>query len=260
MSESTLTSPRSEILQAVGAFFNYGRNQYQWTREQREQVYRCVRSGERQFYNPPNHSWSFLRLRLTLSISADDADYDLPDGFAGFLDPFLSFTADDNRLWSVQETSVAEILKLRQNENLFGGVQEYLFAKEAKTPTGTTGQRFQVLLFPTPQASGTLTGSYYANPDATTDSLPYALGGSIHSEALLACCLAAAELERDKTLGPMKQQYNERLAASIAFDKRTGPKNLGYNNDASSRQVVSVYDLRNLNASISRNGGSLGDW
>lgn len=244
MSESTLSTPRSEILAAVGAFFDYGRSLYQWTREQREQVYRCVRSGEREFYNPTGHSWSFLRLRLELSIIEGTANYDLPDGFAGFFDQMLSFTVDDNRLWPVRDITVQDLLRFRQNETLAPAFQEYFYAKEAKTPTGTTGQRFRILLYPTPQADGTLTGSYHATPDATTDSLPYAMGGEVHSEALLACCLAAAELERDKKLGPMRQRYIDRLAASIEHDRRTGPKSFGYNGDRSCAEPVSIYDLR----------------
>lgn len=245
MSESTLSTTRSEILQAVGDFLGHGRAQFVWTREQTAQITRIMRSGERQFYNPPGHSWSFLRLTLSLSISSGDGDYDLPDGFAGFLDQFLTFSSNThNRYEPVRQTSVAEILRLRQNSNLNPAPQELLFAVNAKTPTGTTGQRFEVLIFPEPTASGTLGGLYYANADATTDTLVYAMGGGLHSETLLACCLAAAELERDKKPGALKQLYNERLAASIAHDRKIGAKTFGLNLDGGSASGVSFAEIR----------------
>lgn len=231
MAEATLSTTRSEILMAVGDFLGYGRNPHVWTREQTAQITRILRSGERQFYAA--HPWSFMRLSLSLSITADDGDTDLPDGFGGFFDQFLSFAVANSKYEQVRLTSVPEILRRRQNENLYPADQVYLAAVNAKTPTGTTGQRFELLMFPAPDANGTLKGNYYAAPDATTDSLPYAMGGEVHSETLLACCLAAAELERDKTLGPMKQQYMERLANSMAHDQRTGPKTFGYNGDGS---------------------------
>lgn len=256
MSESSLTTPRSEILAAVGAFFDYGRNQYQWEREQREQVYRCVRSGERKFY--ASYGWSFLRLLLALDITDGTANYDLPDGFGGFFDPELSFSAADNQFWPVKNTSVPMILQSRQYANLTAAIQPTLFAVNAKTPTGSTGQRFEILLFPTPIADGTLNGSYYANPDATTDALPYAQGGAIHSETLLTSCLAAAELERDKKSGPLKVEYNEALAKSLAHEKSTGPKHFGYNADRSVPGYASIYDLRT--PTITRNGIAISGW
>lgn len=257
MSESTLTTPRAEILAAVGAFFDYGRNQHQWQREQREQVYRCVRSGERKFYRA--YTWSFLRLRLGLALVAGTSDYDLPDGFGGFFDPELSFAAADNQFWPVKNTGVPQILHARQYTNITAAIQPTLFAVNAKTPTGTTGQRFEILLFPTPIADGTLEGAYYANPDATTDALPYAMGGSIHSETVLASCLAAAELERDKKQGPMKEAYNEALTQSLAHEKSIGPKHFGYNADRSVPGYASLYDLRQY-PSITRNGIALTGW
>lgn len=198
-----------------------------------------MRSGERQFYAPPPingfvHSWSFLRPQLSLSVVADDADIDLPDDFGGFIDPFLSFVAANNQYYPVQLTTVSEILKFRQFENLSASVQTTHAAVNRKSFAGTTvGMRSELILFPTPTAAGTLKAAYYAAPNATTDAAPYPLGGEVHGETLLASCLAAAEIERDKKPGPMRLLFMERLAASIAHDKTTSPRNIGYNGDGS---------------------------
>lgn len=242
---------------AIGDFMGFGRAQFVWKREESAQVTRIVRSGERQFYAPPNHSWSFLRLRLSLSITATDGDVDLPDGFGGFFDQFLSFVLANNKYEQVRQTSVSEILRMRQNENLAPTIQPTFFAVNAKTPTGTTGQRSEILLFPVPAEDGTLVGSYYALPDAMTDSLPYAMGGEIHSETLLSCCLAAAELERDKKPGAMKQLYDERLASSIQHDRRIGPKTFGMNLDRGSERGVSFAEVRG--GTLTYNGVALSD-
>jgi hypothetical protein len=254
MAESTLSISRAEILQAVGAYLFRGdspnqgeRNQFMWSREQLAQVNRIINRGQRQFYSA--YPWSFLRLRMTLSIVADTADYTLVDGFGGFFDPYLSFTVDDGRIYQVYETSVAQILAYRQNETRLPTWQEMYFAKEAKSPTGTTGQRFQLLLFPTPKLAGTLTGSYYANPDAITDTLVYPSGGEVHGETILAACLACAELERDGQPGPQKQIYAEALQRSVDHEKRTGPKSFGYNGN---RTAPCVYDSRVT--ALTRNG------
>lgn len=257
MAESTLSISRAEILQAVGAYLfqsaapNQGeRNQFVWNREQLAQVNRIINRGQRQFYSA--YAWSFLRLRMSLAIVASTADYTLTDGFGGFFDPYLSFTVNDGRIYPVYETSVAQILNYRQNANRLVSFQEMYFAKEAKTPTGTTGQRFQLLLFPTPAANGTLTGSYYANPEAITDSLVFPMGGEIHGETLLASCIACAELERDGQPGPRKQDYIESLQRSVEHEKRTGPKHFGYNFDRSGSLASSLYDGRAT--SVTRNG------
>lgn len=246
------------ILESIGDFLGYGRLPYVWSREQRAQVTRIVRSAEQRFYNPPGYSWRFLRLRLTLTVDADDGDIDLPTNFGGFLGPYLTFTSADNRQWPIQEVSVSQLLRYRQNPTFFPSSQECVYAVESQTPTGDAQQLSQILLFPTPAADGTLTGDYFIAAEAMTDALPYAMGGPIHSETLLACCKAGAELDRDKKPGPLEALYQERLAASLSHDRRTGPKHLGYNGDSSGYGDLSLAEMRE--SSFTRNGSDLSGW
>jgi hypothetical protein len=221
-------------LQALGAYLGIGRNQYEWTREQREAVYRSIHSGERQFYLPVGHSWSFLRPIASLTVDSGDSSITLPDDFGGFVTPGLSFTASDNQYFRVRLTSVENLLSMQQLSNVLTGPQPEWAAVSMTTFAGTTGQRYELLLFPTPTADGTLKAPYYSIPNATSDSLPYPLGGQPHAETLLESCLAAAELEKTGQAGPHRALFQERLMASIQHDKRMGPKNLGYNADRSS--------------------------
>lgn len=251
MSESSLSLTQGDILQAVGDYFGFTRNRYVWSREETAKVNRACRTGQNQFYNPPGHTFSFLRPRLELDIEADEADYDLPDDFGGFLDPFLSFCASDNQTYPVRITSVPEILRNRQLEPM-SAAMDMLAAVSAKSSSGTNGQRMELLLSPTPASDGTLNATYYAIPNALSDTATYPLGGQPHAETLLASCLAAAEMEKTGQPGPQRQIYLERLQASIDFDRRTGPKHFGYNGDRSGSLPVSIYDLRS--SSITRNG------
>ncbi len=255
--DSNLSITREDLFVALGLYMDYGRNPAIWTEDELTNIESSLSSGINTFYNPPGHSWSFLRPRLSLSIVADTADYDLPDDFGGFLDQYLSFSLADNKFEPVLQTSVPLILKYRQNENLIVAIQSMLFATSVKASNGTTGQRSEVLLFPTPKQDGTLVGTYYSIPNNVSDSSPFPLGGQPHAETLLAACMAAAELDKTKQQGPLAAKYQERLAASIQHDRRTGPKHLGYNGDRSG-STASIYDLRQ--SSITRNGVAISGW
>ncbi len=302
MAESTLSTSRSEILQAVGDYFEFGRNQHSWSREETAKVTRVIRSGERQFYEPPPlgnqppHSWSFMRPRFSQILNApystgvvgvttgtvtltggtwptwaadgwlvvdgagytvasrssssvlvlDDTavtgltgetyslqryQYTLPDDFGGFIDPYLSFSAASNKYSSVLFTTVPEFTRQRQFEPFAANVQPTIFTVQPVSSTGSDGQRFMLQLFPTPTVAATLEGTYYSTPSATTDSLPYPLGGQPHSETYMAAIMAAAEFEKNKKRGDLYAYFLERLATSIAHEKKTGAKILGYNGD-----------------------------
>jgi hypothetical protein len=79
--------------------------------------------------------------------------------------------------------------------------------------------------------------TYYLIPDALSGAAPYAYGGAAHAETILASCKAAAERDLDDiTDGPQMRNFRERLAASVAHDRRFKPQHLGYNADRSDRR------------------------
>ncbi len=156
--------------------------------------------------------------------------YTMPDDFGGFIDPFLTFKIGSNKYWEVPHVSVSELMKNR-SRNILTDVPVVAVVFVNST-TASAGQRQEMLIHPIPTAAGVLEGQYWAIQNSTTDSLPYAVG-TLFGNCLLASCLAAAEIERDKKPGPMKMLFMERLAAAIAHDKRTGPRYLGYNGDRS---------------------------
>ena len=246
--ESTLSLNRTQLRRAVARYLGVSRNSADWASDPylEEDINDIVASGERSFYQPvrlPNessvHAWSFLRPVLPLPIVANTADYDLPDDFAGFIDPYLSFVAADDQWHSVELTNVVRIQRKRQTEDLAPSDEPELAAVNQKTVDQTGGQRYEIMLWPSPSTAATLTAPYYSNPFAITDAAPYPLGGQPHAETLLESVLAAAELHENDTRDIHRVTFQERLAASIALDRKlTTTKDFGYNGDSSMRPRI----------------------
>lgn len=232
MAESTLTRVYSDLKSEIGAYLGVSRTVADWTAETTADVARILQSAQRSFYEPwyrpvPNaplqiHVWSFLRARLSLAISSSTNLYDLPDDFAGFLDTELAFTS--TKTWPVKLVPMWRVLEKIQDGTTppSGITQPLIAAVESKSSTlGTTGQRWQILLWPT-IASGTptITGQYRLNPAALATDTHYPLGGEAHSQTLLESCLAAAEEFQNDQLTIHRERFAELLQASIALDTR----------------------------------------
>ncbi len=228
MTESTLSTLRSESLQAIGDYLGYGRNFNIWNREQTAQVTRIMRSAERAFYEPKLidqkgdvYVWSFLILVLSVSLVANTTDYDLPDTFGGFTADRLNFTTVQT--WPLMLISGDRYLEKKQYNRSTGLTQPQVATVSPKAFTAATGQRWTLSVWPTPISGYTVNGSYRLNPDSISAVADYPMGGEPHSETLLASYLAAAELEKGAP-GPLAARFQELLAASIAYDRALGAK------------------------------------
>jgi len=198
-----------------------------------------IQSGLRQFYRPPPlpgekraHNWWFLQPKTTLATVANDYDYDLPDDFAYIVTDFTYSTSYvGNGL--IRKVGEQHIRKLREGNTLVGKPQ--YFAIRPKTTAGTTGQRFEVLFYPAPDAVYTLEYRYAILLGKITAAAPYPYGGEMHGETILQSCLAIAEeRQNDGVSGDMhRKKFFERLAASIALDQNQQPDFHGYNGDGS---------------------------
>lgn len=183
--------------------------------------------------------------------------YTLPDDFGGFVEPTLSYRPNSNKFWDIARVDVSEIMRLRQNE-IAVDLPVYAVCPVNST-SASEGQRFEMLLYPTPSEDTYIEGEYIAAQNSTTDSLPYAMG-TVHSDCLLASCLAAAEVERDGRHGVRWEIFLERLMAAIAHDKRTGARFLGYNGDASLGDECGPWRHGSYTTTFTYNGTPLNDW
>ena len=166
----------------------------------------------------------------TVTIGAQ-RDFDLPDDF-GSIRGSITFGSESFEHRSVRIISEYQIRNLRQtgsietDEPIYAAVRPLAF-------TGVSGLRYELLVYPTPSSSYTLSYKYNALPNALSTANPYPYGGAVHAETILASCLAIAENRSNDESGVKAQAFQERLRASIEYDKRNAPDYYGYNGDSS---------------------------
>jgi len=234
MAESLLSLSYPTIAQDVAEFLGYTTTIDNLGTAELRHVQRALDSGTRRFVGAYDWSWLYSSTTVT-TVSGTDA-YSLPDDYGHHLGG-LKYAAGEGR-YPIPIVSIAQI---RESDALTD--QSGYPTKAAIIPDGaydgTDGQRWQVVLWPTPNSAWTLTFEYSILVDVRMrSSTPYPLGGQAHAETLRYACLAAAELDRDDARGPREEQYKELLAASIAHDKRMRPDFLGYNQDRSLQKQV----------------------
>ncbi len=185
-----------------------------------------------------------------------DGNYDLPDDFGGVEGRFVieseNYKPDmvlvgEGRIRSLRQTSP-------QNINSGSTTTPYYVAVRPKTQTDTTtGQRFEIMFFPLPNAVLTISYMMRVLPQMlVTTTIEYPYGGTMHAETLRAACIAAAEEQENNNRRDGNRTYDkrdlfkERLAASIALDKQMNQVTFyGYNADNS--------DARHREGPYSRN-------
>lgn len=156
-------------------------------------------------------------------------DFRLPDGFGGLLGavtfaPGASYDELDN----VGEERIRELRVSSETS----AVPDYC-AVRPLLGDGSTGQRFELMTYATPDTTYVMYYRYLALADQLSGTALYALGGMLHGETILESCLAVAEEREDPEKRTHRDAYGERLLASIELDRKRGPKNLGYMGDDS---------------------------
>ena len=170
-----------------------------------------------------------------------DGNYDLPDDFGGIEGRF-TYAKDEATYTFARGVDVVGEGLIRAKRQ-FSITDNYpkIAAIRCKAATGVSGQRWEVLLWPVPDAVYNLSYRYTAIPGKLTSALPYPLGGALHSETILASCMAAAELKVNGVKAELWATFMERLAASVSLDSQaTDATYFGYNgdhSDASSREL-----------------------
>ena len=230
MAESTMSETFATLAKSVGRFLGYQTNFANWTTAQADEIDECVQRGIRRFYRA--HNWRFLRPSTTLTTTASDSDQDLPDNF-GHIIGDLTYAASVSWHKTIKVVPEESLRALQQGHSSLTGKPLYA-AVRPKTTTGATGQRWEILFYPTPDAAYVLGYQYQIMPDEidrTTYTYPY--GGMMHAEAILESCLAVAEEMLDDEIGLHNAKYQEALAASVRQDNQAQPEYYGYNGDSS---------------------------
>ena len=163
--------------------------------------------------------------------------YALPSAFAGIDGPMTydTFYGTDPNV-ADQTIEITSEAKLR---DMF----QYLEDRDDKPrvaaifqtgATGTAGTSSRIAFYPIPDAAYRLKYTQINEPSNLSDS-QVPLGGALHSETILASCLAIAEqFFIPQSPHGYQASYRRRLAASIELDRQAmRSETLGYNADPS---------------------------
>lgn len=228
MAESGLSVGLPELIQEVGFFLDLGRADH--TAPQLAEIMSVIQSGVRRVYYPMavnqatvGYEWSWLKPTTTIDTEDGVSDYDLPDDF-GRLHGDLFFGADEYRM-SIPIVPIATMLQRRAVGIVDGA--PIMAAYRHKVSDGSSGQRQELMLWPTPDAVWTLSYQYEAYSGALSDTYPYPLGGMKLAELYIESCLAVAESRLNEEVGLHSQAYQALLIDAIARDKNHGPKHYG---------------------------------
>lgn len=211
----------------VGGYLGFGWNRNSWSHDQDGRVDSIVQSGLKRFYFPPPlpqgegspprppHKWSFLCPKTTLPLSSGTQAYNLPADFSGILGEFnFSSGSSRDRIAIVPEPQLRHLTV----SNPQNGVPTHA-AVRPKSSDSSAAQVWEVLFYPTPNATFTLEYRYTVVPPAIDSTNAYPLGGKQHSETILAACFyEAVQRERMDDGGMAQARFFERLSASVDLD------------------------------------------
>lgn len=161
-----------------------------------------------------------------------NGNYDLPDDFGGIEGDMIDEEGSNKP--RVRIIGEGKIRSLRSGSTSRTDPQ-FAAIRPKKHTTTTTGQRFEIMFFPIPAVTRTLSYKMLVLPSMLVDTtITHPYGGAAHAETILASCLAIVESQEDEKRGEKWQEFMDRLAASIQVDKKMiSADYFGYNRDNS---------------------------
>ncbi len=260
--ESSLSLKLADFEAKVGLFFGWGAGadsgDQEWDTRKKAVIKDCVQSGLRQFYFPvplggTPYDWSFLKPTATITLAASTSTNQLPDDFGGFEGKISVSTPSSRWRHPVSLVNEGIIRELYVKSPARTGVPAMASIRPIKgNALATEGQRMELFFFPTTDVEFTVTFPYYILANYLDGTHPYAYGGMAHAETILESCLAIAEQRYDDAAGVHSEKYLERLAASIATDRRLKPQTGLRNTDES--DLEERYGWRDREALATYNG------
>lgn len=223
MPESSLSITYSDLQKEVARFLGWPRNPSDWTSDQTSDFADILKSGLRRFYYPPgidsepSHGWSFLRTTATLTLVDGDGDYTLPSDFSGQLTTHFTLSAGSGER-RITEVSEEQLRALRANDSSAEDAPKY-YALSIKQQSPTSGTRWEVLFYPTPDTTYTAFYEYEVIPDTLDETNIYPIGGAAHSDTILEAVLSAAEKTLDDSDGIHQQKFMANLVGSVRKDR-----------------------------------------
>lgn len=209
----------------LALWLGYGFDSTNWTSDEQAELNRHIQEAYRWILYPQTipgekvpHTWSFMEQTTTLVTTADDYDYTLPADFGSFIGKYM--------YWGVGvvydhvcRTNDSEIIHLRAFSETTARPER--FALRWAAQVAGSSQRQELIFWPTPDTTYTLTYKYSVliGPLSTTN--PYPLGGPRISQLMLEACKAIGETKKNGSRGDQWDIFVTALKSAIELDSGT---------------------------------------
>lgn len=163
-----------------------------------------------------------------------DGNYDLPDDYADMEGSMVFHSKNYPDIVKVGEGHLTNL----RNRDTSLSYPRFVAIRPKDFTDATAGQRFEIRLWPVPDAAYVLDYKKVILPNMLVDTTAeYPYGGAIHGLTIKASCMAMAESQEDENVGIWQKKYETFLANSIRLDMKTNQADyFGYNGDRSGGQ------------------------
>lgn len=242
----------SDLTRYVARYLGY--NPSSLSTRQTTDINDIIKSGYRRFLDPPSvsqndrpHQWSFLKATGTITTVDETEEYEAPADFSA-METEMTFAAPTD-LYRCPITHIPEAHYRRLRQNTITNNYPTHFTIRWQIPDGGDKERPFFYLWPTPADEYSIVYRYSVSKTIGTGSDPV-LGSDVHSETVLAACLAAASRIMDQEgHNDHERMFLERLSVSVAHDQRMMAKDFGYNGDGPSgytpRRAIQITHAQN---------------
>lgn len=188
------------------------------------------------------YKWSFLSQPHSLTLNADGTGpqnvnganwrYRMPWFFSGQVRRDWTY-GENTRNTVIRCVSEHEIMRARSSAPDVAGYPCQCAFRMLPQVQNTQARRWEAIFFPDPGSDDEINITIGVAPAGMSDLDDMHFAGWQHDEAVVAACLAEAEFDRDEQRGIREDRFQSMLASSIAIDRPTAPRSLGYNGDPS---------------------------
>ena len=191
--------------------------------------------------------WSFLYQYRTLETVDGTYVYELPTDFSYLTFPKMYFDGNDGYS-PVTQRSTGQIIDAR-SESVYESFPIF-FALQAGSYHKETGQGWEMMFYPTPNAKYHLKYFCKINPEKLVSDGDIPIGGADMSDCLLELSLAYAEAYKDERKAVHAETVKEILSPAKMMDNRRRTKSLGSLNTVSG-MFIDFEDTHNGDVIIS---------